>query len=198
MNKKGRSRASGLGVPAYDELLGSRLPPTAEVELGDGPDATPEDAGVRDAQAAFYAALTGGDEAGMAALWDGGYEESGVSEFMELGGRLDPWAAQLRAGARPEGMEIGSRDVTLLDGGEEAWSTCLEVPSGGGGQTLLASQRWRKDASGAWRLRAHRTIPFFKNSGAGAVLRCDARGCVLGLRDLDPQGPLDLPRPDRP
>jgi len=48
---------------------------------------------------------------------------------MRAAGRLDPWQSQLRDGARPENMEISSRDVLVLDSGAEAWSTCLESPA---------------------------------------------------------------------
>eukprot|EP00277_Geminigera_cryophila_P045576 CAMPEP_0173085858 /NCGR_PEP_ID=MMETSP1102-20130122/22168_1 /TAXON_ID=49646 /ORGANISM="Geminigera sp., Strain Caron Lab Isolate" /LENGTH=98 /DNA_ID=CAMNT_0013965809 /DNA_START=146 /DNA_END=442 /DNA_ORIENTATION=- len=97
-------------------------------------------------------------------------------------------------------MSISSRDVLVLDGGEEAWSTCLESPAVSPG-TLLATQQWVKsdDKEGGreWKLRAHRTIPFSVNAGAMATLRCDQRGCVAGIRELDKQGPLDMPDPAR-
>ncbi|KAJ1476193.1 hypothetical protein T484DRAFT_1825739, partial [Baffinella frigidus] len=96
LNKQGRSRASGAGTPRYDELLGARLPPTSEVALTDAAEGTPEDASVRAAQAAFYAALTLGSAAEMRAVWDGACENADVSEFVALGGRLDPWEKQLQ------------------------------------------------------------------------------------------------------
>ena len=68
--------------------------------------------------------------------------------------------------------------------------------------TLLATQQWvksgDKDGGPVWKLRAHRTIPFSVNAGAMATLRCDKRGCVAGIRELDKQGPLDMPDPARP
>lgn len=181
---RGRSIGSGLGAPRFDELLGTKLPPTEAVGEADGPLAADKDAQLLDAQAAFYKALTEGDVAGMKELWAEEVDPD-VSEFLSLGGRLDPWDAQLRDGARPEGMTISSRDVLVLDDATEAWTTCLEKPALSTGQTLLASQRWTLDSNGVWQLRAHRTIPFFMNSGAAATLRCDKRGCVAGIRDAD-------------
>ncbi|EKX47698.1 hypothetical protein GUITHDRAFT_106687 [Guillardia theta CCMP2712] len=210
LNKKGRSRASGLGAPRFDELLGSRLPPT-ELSEQDAPFFTELDESVAAAQGRFYdvslpqggnevtseQALTNGKLEEMRALFSEELSED-VSEFVNLGGRLDPWDSQLREGSRPQGMKISSRDVTVADDGLEAWTTCLEQPAGGFG-TLLATQRWkRKESGGAdaqWTLVAHRTIPFSLNAGAMAILRCDCRGCVAGLRTLDKQGPLDMPNP---
>jgi hypothetical protein len=68
--------------------------------------------------------------------------------------------------------------------------------------TLLATQQWvkdglKEDGTPSWKLRAHRTIPFSVNAGALATLRCDRRGCVAGIRELDKQGPLDMPDPAR-
>ena len=67
--------------------------------------------------------------------------------------------------------------------------------------TLLATQQWVKsdvkEGGREWKLRAHRTIPFSVNAGAMATLRCDQRGCVAGIRELDKQGPLDMPDPAR-
>ena len=204
LNKKGRSRGSGLGAPRFDELLGSRLPPTQDISQEDSPNFTDLDKSVLSAQAAFYGALTSGDLEAMQALWCS-TDTSDVSEFLSLGGRLDPWQSQLRDGARPEGMRISSRDVLVSDSRDEAWSTCLEMPAASPG-TLLATQHWvrTRAADGvdvaeepAWKLMAHRTIPFSVNAGALATLRCDCRGCVAGIRELDKQGPLDMPDPAR-
>lgn len=200
LNKKGRSRGSGLGAPRYDELLGSRLPPTQDISREDSPNFTDLDQSVLAAQAVFYDALTGGSLEKMDDVWSTQDTED-VEEFLSLGGRLDPWQSQLRDGSRPEGMSISSRDVLVLDSGEEAWSTCLESPAVSPG-TLLATQQWvksgDKDGGPVWKLRAHRTIPFSVNAGAMATLRCDKRGCVAGIRELDKQGPLDMPDPARP
>lgn len=57
---------------------------------------------------------------------------------MRTAGRLDPWQSQLRDGARPEKMEISSRDVLVLDCGAEAWSTCLESPALSPGGAFVA------------------------------------------------------------
>jgi hypothetical protein len=198
LNKKGRSRGSGLGAPRFDELLGSRLPPLQPVPPEDAPTFSAQDTGVVEAQKAFYHALTSGDAAGMEALWSA-CDDADVEEFVSLGGRLDSWPSQLREGARPQGMTISSRDVLVLDSGREAWSTCIEAPQLSPG-TLLATQQWVKDETegvGGWKLRSHRTIPFSVNSGALATLRCDRRGCVAGIRELDKQGPLDMPDPAR-
>jgi len=199
LNKKGRSRGSGLGAPRYDELLGSRLPPTASPPMEDAPSYSLLDESVMAAQKRFYDALTNGDVEAMEAIW-AAQENADVQEFVALGGRLDPWPSQLRDGSRPEGMSISSRDVLVLDSGDEAWSTCLETPAVSPG-TLLATQQWVKegeqDGDPVWKLRGHRTIPFSVNAGAMAMLRCDCRGCVAGIRELDKQGPLDMPDPAR-
>jgi hypothetical protein len=199
LNKKGRSRGSGLGAPRYDELLGSRLPPTASLPVEDAPSSSPLDQSVLAAQKRFYDALTGGDAEAMQAIWSA-QENADVQEFVVLGGRLDPWSSQLRDGSRPEGMSISSRDVLVLDSGDEAWSTCLERAVASPG-TLLATQQWVKEGEEngepVWKLRGHRTLPFSVNAGAMATLRCDCRGCVAGLRELDKQGPLDMPDPAR-
>ena len=52
-------------------------------------------------------------------------------------------------------------------------------------QTLLAVQEWvaatsaeETAAAAEWRLVSHKTIPFAPGIKAGAVLRCDERGCI--------------------
>jgi hypothetical protein len=85
LNKKGRSRGSGLGAPRYDELLGSRLPPTQDVSKEDSPNFSDLDGSVLQAQSEFYRALTTGDETAMASIWDT-QEDSDVQEFLTLGG----------------------------------------------------------------------------------------------------------------
>lgn len=96
-------------------------------------------------------------------------------------------------------MTVNSRDALVLgDSGEEAITTCIEVPATGMGQTLLATQKWRRGlGSGGWVLAGHKTIPYSVNSGALAVLRCDGRGCVCGLREKDRanRNPFVLPMP---
>jgi|SaaInl85LU_5_DNA_1037374.scaffolds.fasta_scaffold105562_2 hypothetical protein len=93
-------------------------------------------------------------------------------------------------------MTINSRDALLLSDAE-AITTCIEVPSTGMGQTLLATQKWKKTDGGQWKLSGHKTIPYSVNSGALAVLRCDGRGCVCGLREKDRanRNPFILPQP---
>jgi len=48
-------------------------------------------------------------------------------------------------------------------------------------QTLLAVQRWTK-VGDAWKLASHETIPFATGTQAGAVLKCDCRGCIALVR----------------
>jgi hypothetical protein len=97
LNKKGRSRGSGLGAPRYDELLGSRLPPTSDISREDSPNFTDLDQSVLAAQQNFYDALTGGNVEAMNNVWVP-QEDTDVQEFLDLGGRLDPWQSQLRDG----------------------------------------------------------------------------------------------------
>ena len=85
LNKKGRSRGSGLGAPRYDELLGSRLPPTQDVTKEDSPLFSDLDGSVLEAQKSFYDALTTGNQEMMADIWDT-QNDVDVEEFVALGG----------------------------------------------------------------------------------------------------------------
>jgi len=170
----GRSVGSGTGAPDLLELLGSLLPPRDFV----GPD--PPLAGgtpLLDAQKAFYAALTSGDLAAMEALLASSRSER-VSSAIDAGARLDPWPSQLRDDARPKDLEVGDADETAFDE-DRGMTTCVEETANGA--TLLAVQSWVNEG-GAWKLSAHETIPYAPNSQAGAVLKCDNRGCVALVR----------------
>ena len=149
---------------------------------GEGAEA--EASSVLATQATFYAALTGGDGEAMAQLTEGAPDDASVSDALAAGGRLDPWSNQLRDGMRPEGMRATDRDAIVLSD-TEAWSTAVERPAEGG--TLLATQRWRRDADGGeWRLATHRTIPWDADGGTAIVtLRCDGRGCVALGREIN-------------
>ena len=176
----GRSVGSGVGSPDFVQLLGSLLPPRdfveAEPPLGD---ATALEA----AQKRFYDALRSGDEAAMADVF-GDDRAPSVDDALAAGARLDPWASQLADGARPADLKVGDADATEFDNGE-AITTAVEETAPG--QTLVAVQRWVKDGEGHWRLKSHETIPFAPNVRAGAVLYCDARGCVALTRSQQPR-----------
>ena len=80
-------------------------------------------------------------------------------------------------------MEVGDADETTHDDGS-ATTTAIEAT--GNGQTLLAVQRW-VDVGGDWKLVSHSTIPFATNTQAGAVLKCDCRGCIALVRGQQAQ-----------
>lgn len=212
LNFRGRSVGSALGTPRWDELLGTCLTPLMGDGSGNLPDqstdaeaaaaeaaeaatafsptksrldraAIAEALAVLDAQARFYAALTGCDELAMQSLWAAAEADPSVDQALAAGGGLDPWASQLAPGKAPVGMRATDCDA-LVVGEQEAWSTAVERPAQGG--TLLSTQRWRKAASGAWLLSSHRTIPWSAIGGtAVATLRCDSRGCVALARAID-------------
>lgn len=169
----GRSVGSGTGSPDFLELLGSLLPPRDFVaplpplQGGSGP---------LDAQKAFYAALTSGDLAAMRSVLSEGTAPR-VSAALDAGARLDPWESQLRDDARPTDLKVGDADEFV--NGDRAFTTCVEET--GNGATLLAFQKWTLE-NDAWRLLSHETIPFAPGSQAGAVLKCDKRGCVALVR----------------
>ncbi|KAL1524831.1 hypothetical protein AB1Y20_019711 [Prymnesium parvum] len=204
LNFKGRSVGSALGMPRWDELLGTALTP-----IGDGFGELPERetdaaaaaeegavasgqaegtlanaAALLEAQARFYEALTGGDTSAMARLWRGSPADPAVSEALDQGGQLDPWSSQLKPGSAPAGMRATDCDV-LVSSEAEGWTTAIERPRNGG--TLLATQRWRRaDGEDEWLLASHRTIPWSAEGGtAVATLRCDGRGCVALGREID-------------
>lgn len=98
LNMRGRSCASGLGFPIIDELLGSKMPPMNIMSREDSIVGLNKDDGdvkaLYDAQAKFYECLTQGKVEEMRSMW-GDEQDSGVTEFIGLGGRLDPWSNQV-------------------------------------------------------------------------------------------------------
>lgn len=188
LSPRGRSVASGAGSDlVWDELLGDKLPPNEQLfptdsgmrERVDGGAVTASEEGVLAAQAAFYEALTGGDLAAMRAVLADGEDgrDEAVSEILRLGGRLDPWDFCLEGDNAPRSLVIGNGDC-VVTAEDTAVSTCIEFPTGRTGLSMLATQRWRRDEDGRWRLRSHRTIPFSYQQSAGGLLRCDNRGCA--------------------
>lgn len=171
--------------------------------------ASDEEAGVLAAQAAFYAALTSGDEAAMQACFvPGATAAPEVESVVSAGGRLDPWAFCLKEGNRPAGLAVFDPDATVLEAADSttrtaaaaasqgetrggaaryASSTAIEAPAGAGTGTLLAQQRWIRGPDGRWLLELHQTIPYTVGTGAGGLLRCDGRGCVALLANKDTQ-----------
>ena len=132
--------------------------------------------GPLDAQKAFYDALTSGDLAAMRSVLSDSMAPR-VSAALEAGARLDPWESQLRDDARPSSLKVGDADEFV--NGDNAYTTCVEET--GNGATLLAYQKWTL-VDGAWKLLSHETIPFAPGSQAGAVLKCDKRGCIALVR----------------
>ena len=52
-----------------------------------------------------------------------------------------------------------------------------------GAHSAWGSSLWKFTREGdAWRLLSHETIPFAPGSQAGAVLKCDKRGCIALVR----------------
>lgn len=204
LSLKGRSCASGVGALAWDELLGTKLPPLRSL-LPSEPSATPnggEEAAVLLAQSDLYAALAKADHAAVAALFAA--EDDGEVTELAANGRLDGWETVLKYDATV-GLQVASQDVYVS--GDEAWSTALEFPAGGGGASLLCTQRWAKSelqlggegaadhddsSTTTWRLVQHRTIPYTEDVDAAACLRCDHRGCVA-LQRQGPQGAAGMP-----
>lgn len=208
LSLKGRSVGSGLGVPPWDELLGTALPPLASLSPDAPADAgaSPSETTVIEAQARLYAAITAADADAVRALCLDADDEEVTS--LREGGRLDGWPIVLQ-GSATVGMRLASQDARVTADMREAWSTGLEFPAPGGtagGVTgsLLCTQRWvnvapRQDPTAAaeWRLAQHRTIPFAEGFDAPACLRCDRRGCVA-LQRVGTRGAPGMPgdRPD--
>lgn len=197
LSLKGRSSGSGVGLPPWDEVLGTRLPPLlqlspslpAESESGDA-----RAAAVLDAQARLYEAITACDPEGVVGLCT--YAEDPEVTALSKAGRMDGWQTVLLDGAT-SGMQISSQDAFVTTDGNEAWSTAIEFPQGAGGGSLLCTQRWVNEAPAdapapEWRLAQHRTIPYVADSDAAAALRCDRRGCCV-LQRAGPTGPAGMP-----
>ena len=114
-------------------------------------------------------------------------DDSYVSDVVRAGSRVEPWEAGSNA-FPPSGMRATDVDALVLSP-TEGWTTAVERPAEGG--TLLATQVWRRaDGDGAWRLTAHRYIPWSADGAtAVAALRCDRRGCVLIGRQINTRAP---------
>lgn len=212
LNLRGRTFGSALGAPRWDEVLGTALRPSGDGfgEYAEAPydareavaeaasaaqalagagvladaDAEADAASLLDAQKRFYDTLTSADAETMATLWDeGATTDSYVTDVVRAGSRVEPWAAGSNA-FPPKGMRATDPDALVI-GATEGWTTAVERPAEGG--TLLATQEWRRDGRGdAWRIRAHRYIPWSADGGtAVAALRCDRRGCVLIGREIN-------------
>lgn len=110
-----------------------------------------------------------------------------MSDVVRAGSRVEPWEAGSNA-FPPSGMRATDLDALVLSP-TEGWTTAVERPAEGG--TLLATQVWRRaDGDGAWRLTAHRYIPWSADGAtAVAALRCDRRGCVLIGRQINTRAP---------
>ena len=146
-------------------------------------EATEDARGLLQAQESFYAALTSKDVPRMDALWAGAEIDESVSEALEQGGRIEPWAAGSPS-FPPAGMRATDRDCLIVSP-TAAWTTAVERPAEGG--TLLAVQRWRRGGIGQdWLLSSHRYIPWSADGATAVVtLRCDGRGCVLLGREIN-------------
>ena len=213
LNYKGRSFGSALGEPRWDELLGTALQPSgdgfgelkavetdvdaaaadaAAAAVASGAvtggaeavsEATEQARGLLARQVSFYDALNSKDVTAMDALWSGAPADASVSEALEQGARIEPWALGSPS-FPPAGMRATDRDCLVLSA-TSAWTTAIERPAEGG--TLLAAQRWRRGGSGQeWLLAAHRYIPWSADGATAVVtLRCDGRGCVLLGREIN-------------
>ena len=117
--------------------------------------------------------------------------DSYVDDVVRAGSRVEPWEAGSNA-FPPSGMRATDVDALVLSP-TEGWTTAVERPAEGG--TLLATQVWRRaegegEGAGAWRLTAHRYIPWSADGAtAVAALRCDRRGCVLIGRQINTRAP---------
>ena len=203
LSLKGRSCGSGLGMPTWDELLGTKLPPLSTLSAQDGAPASGGGAqggaeeAVLAAQARLYDALGAADHAAVAALCSP-VDDAEVSKLAGAG-RLDCWETVLKYDATV-GIRIASQDATVF--GDEAFTTGIEFPKAGAGGdgsgSLLCTQRWVDRNAAApteppdWALASHRTIPYTMNLDAPACLRCDHRGCVALMRE-GLQGPAGMP-----
>mmetsp|Transcript_3877 Transcript_3877/g.5005 ORF Transcript_3877/g.5005 Transcript_3877/m.5005 type:complete len:506 (+) Transcript_3877:94-1611(+) len=196
LSLKGRSCASGTGAIAWDELLGTQLPPL-EQPLDTEPAAqarNSEEESLLAAQRALYDALSTADSARVASLFSPVDDEEVTA--LEVNGRLDEWSTVLKYDATV-GLILCSQDATVNAEGQEAFTTGLEFPKGAGG-SLLCTQRWVNTNAGVegaapnWQLRQHRTIPYAENVDAAACLRCDHRGCCA-LQRAGPSGPAGMP-----
>ena len=199
LSLNGRSCGSGVGLPPWDEVLGTRLPPLRALspdlpaaEAGSAREGE-RAAGVLAAQAALYGAITSADADAVVRLC--AEEEDAEVTSLAAAGRMDGWETVLLDGAT-KGMRVASQDALLAPGGREAWSTAIEFPNGGVG-SLLCTQRWvnvAPDGAAAdeWRLCQHRTIPYTPDMDAAAALRCDRRGCCV-LQRAGPTGPAGMP-----
>jgi len=192
----GRSFASGQGSePSWLQLLGRHLRPVdilpSVSESESGTVLSDDDRGqILKQQSRFYSALTSGNLQEMESIFINKLDEE-VTGVVKDGGRLDAWKDCLADGARPEGLTVSDPDVTIVSD-SLAFSTAIEsADSEFSGTTLLAVQRWEKDAIGdgeddaersEWKLAKHQTIPWTEQSSAGGMLLCDGRGCVSLVR----------------
>jgi len=187
LNFKGRVIGSNFGVPIWDELLAAN-PPRIPLVSTEPACATAQPKEVLAAQAEFYKALCGGDEAGIARLFakvdDPELSFALSVDEQGLRSNLSNWGVVLAEGARPE-LVIASQD-SILQGRAKAVTTCIEFPVLG--PSLLATQVWEKNVqeeSSSWRLCSHRTIPYASQVEARVALRCDHRGCIAFGKQLD-------------
>lgn len=216
LNVKGRAFGSALGMPRWDELLGTALQPvgdgfgdfkevttsaeaaaaeaaaaaTAMGAVGRGAEAgaaaVSDAEGLLAAQSQFYDVLISGDASRMDGLWDVETDAS-VSQTISEGARIEPWKEGSQA-FPPRGLRATDCDALVLSA-TEGWTTAVERPAEGG--TLLATQRWVRSEEGAeWKICTHRYIPWSADGAtAVAALRCDCRGCVLLGRQINTRAP---------
>ena len=200
----GRSFGSGQGsIPSWIQLMGQHMRPTIVLDEDDSPLLSKSSASessseneinekeglVYDRLKQFYSALTEGDETAMCSgifpnnSSDNASLSPPVTDIMNEGGRLDPWALCLKEGNRPSGMRVADADVVMFE--DRAYSTVVEFPDVGMDvidASLLAQQNWIKDGEGEWKLLQHQTIPWSNAARAGGTLVCDKRGCVSLVR----------------
>ena len=192
LSLRGRSCASAVGPVPWDELLGTKLPPLSHLSPAEpaAAAASADEEAVLAAQRRLYDALCTVDAAAVASLCVL-VDDPEVTALGPPSGRLDSWETVLKYDATV-GLRLSSQDATIGPDGQTAYSTGLEFPAGGGGSSLLCTQRWTRDADGAWLLSQHRTIPYTQDTDAAACLRCDHRGCVA-LQRTGQQGAAGMP-----
>ena len=149
LSLRGKSVGSGLGVPPWDELLGTRLPPLGALSPDAAADeaASPSERSVLAAQERLYDAITSADAEAVRALCVS--EDDAEVSALQQAGRLDSWSVVLQGSASRHAVGFPGRAREC--GRARAWSTGLEFPTAGGSAapasasvtgSLLCTQRW--------------------------------------------------------
>eukprot|EP00316_Scyphosphaera_apsteinii_P008227 CAMPEP_0119310626 /NCGR_PEP_ID=MMETSP1333-20130426/19675_1 /TAXON_ID=418940 /ORGANISM="Scyphosphaera apsteinii, Strain RCC1455" /LENGTH=470 /DNA_ID=CAMNT_0007314841 /DNA_START=69 /DNA_END=1481 /DNA_ORIENTATION=- len=197
LSLQGRSCASGVGSPTWDELLGTKFPPLGPLSRSEPAAKARGNAEMRilAAQRKLYAALSSANAEGVVALCLS-KDDAEVTQLQQAG-RLDGWETVLKGSATID-LTVSSQDVTVDPNQRKAFTTALEFPKDSKGNSLLSTQLWvLSEGEGMppeWLLAQHRTIPYTEDIEAAACLRCDHRGCTALQRDPRvASGPAGMP-----